>query len=135
MLNRLSSQYHLPESHETAPALQSKGFSTPQLQWGKPQRVVHATNAWENSLNPPIIHTTQHRALVQLLAVQNPFHSCLGLFPCVCLYLCLSVCLQGPPWWLLFPLFPCSAALALREARMLPGSQLQPAKAVSQEGL
>ncbi|RLV96972.1 hypothetical protein DV515_00012256 [Chloebia gouldiae] len=36
---------------------------------------------------------------------------------------------EGPPLSLLFLLFPCSADLALREAGMLQGSQLQPAKA------
>lgn len=47
----------------------------------------------------------------------------------VCVYVCLSVLLQGPPTWLLFLLFPCSAELALQELRMLRGSRLQPAKA------
>lgn len=122
MLNTLSSQWHLLESHETALALQIKGISTPQLCWGEPQRVVHATNAGENRLDPPIIHTTQHHAFVQLLAIENPLYSCLGLFSWVWEYLCLSVWLQGPPsslLFLLFPLFPCSADLALQEVRML----------------
>lgn len=106
------------------------GSSAPQPSWGKNAKGCPFSQRSVKQTQPTRLPC--HRAPFLSPApgcTELPRRLPCAVALCVCIYACLSVLLQGPPLLLLFLLFPCSAELALQEARMLHGSQLQPAKA------